>query len=321
MTRPASPSIRLSVVTTLYRSEAYVDEFCRRAAAAAAACGGTYEIVLVNDGSPDGSLDRALTRARGDPSIRVIDLSRNFGHHKAIMTGLAHARGELIFLIDSDLEEDPAWLGDFMAVMQREGADVVYGVQVSRKGGVVERLAGALFYTTFNLLLEHPLPRNVVTARLMTRRYVSELLRHRDREVCLAGLWVITGFRQIGVPVPKGQRPERSTYGVAQRAAVLVNAVTSFSSRPLQYIFYLGCTIMALATAAAAYLVWRVLFHGVAVAGWPSLIVSVWLLGGMIIFCLGVLGMYVSKIFMETKDRPYTIVRAEYPPAREDANG
>ena len=130
----------------------------------------------------------------------------------------------------SDLEEDPAWLAEFAAVMDREGADVVYGVQTARKGGFVERAAGAIFYSTFNLLLEHPLPRNVVTTRLMTRRYVSQLVRHRDREVCLAALWVITGFRQVGIPVVKGTRGTPATYGVAERAAVMVNAITSFSS-------------------------------------------------------------------------------------------
>ena len=183
-----------------------------------------------------------------------------------------------------------------------------------------ERAAGALFYTTFNALLDYPLPRNVITARLMTRRYVSQLVRHRDREVCLAALWVITGFRQVPVVVEKQQRRTKSAYGVAARTAVMVNAITSFSSRPLVYIFYLGCLILATASLAGVTLVWRVLFRGVAVAGWPSLIVSVWLLGGMTIFCVGVIGMYLSKVFAETKDRPYTVVRAIYPDADESGD-
>jgi putative glycosyltransferase len=100
----------------------------------------------------------------------------------------------------------------------------------------------------------------------------------------------------------------------------MVNAITSFSSKPLVYVFYLGCAIMLLAAVAGGYLAWRVLLHGVAVSGWPSLIVSIWFLGGTTIFCLGVIGMYVSKVFMETKDRPYTIVRARYPPAIEQVH-
>src|SRR5258707_791751 len=151
------PSLRLSIVATLFNSEPYVEEFCRRASAAAQAFAGAYEIIL------------------------VIDLSRNFGHHKAMMTGLAHAAGELIFLIDSDLEEDPGWLPVFYETLERERADVAYGVQRRRKGSIVERLTGAVYYATFNAMLDDPLPRNVMTARLMTARYVSQLVRHRDR--------------------------------------------------------------------------------------------------------------------------------------------
>ncbi len=309
--------VDLSIVATLYRSERFVDEFCRRSIAAASALGLAFEIILVNDGSPDASAAKAIALSHQDERIRVVDLSRNFGHHKAIMTGLTYARGERVFLLDSDLEEEPEWLETFHQQMVATGADVVYGVQASRKGGLFERVTGALFYTTFNAMLEFPLPRNVVTARLMTRRYVSQLVRHRDRELCLAALWVITGFTQVGLAVKKGDRASRPTYGFADRLAVMVNAITSFSSKPLVYIFYLGCAIMALAAVAAVYLFYRVLFHGVAVAGWPSLIVSVWFLGGTTIFCLGVIGMYVSKVFMETKDRPYTIVRASYPPDLE----
>lgn len=313
------PSVALSIVTTLYKSESFIEEFCRRAAAAAEASGLSYEILLVNDGSPDRSIDKARALSDADPRIGVIDLSRNFGHHKAIMTGLAHASGELVFLLDSDLEEDASWLLEFRKLMIEKDADVVYGVQQSRKGRLFERLSGAVFYATFNAMLEVPLPRNVVTARLMTRRYVQALVRHRDREVCLAALWAITGFTQVGHPVRKSDRGSRSTYGFTDRVAVMVNAITSFSNKPLVYVFYLGTSIMTLATLAGAVLMWRVLFRGVAVAGWPSLIVSVWFLGGVTIFCLGVIGMYLSKVFMETKDRPYTVVRAYYPPNLERA--
>ena len=296
----------------MFNSELYVEEFCRRATAAAQSFASSYEILLVNDGSPDGSLEIALGLCRIDPHIRVIDLSRNFGHHKAMMTGVAHAAGELVFLIDSDLEEDPGWLSVFYETLAREQADVAYGVQRRRKGSIMKRLTGAVYFATFNALLDPPLPRNVVTARLMTARYVAQLIRHRDRAVCLAALWVITGFKQIPVTVDKKSR-RTSAYGFPDRVAVLVNAVTSFSSRPLVFIFYLGCAIMAAAAIAATLLIWRVLFHNVGVAGYPSLIISVWFLGGITIFCLGVIGIYLSKIFMETKDRPYSIVRAYYP--------
>jgi putative glycosyltransferase len=304
--------MELSIVTTLYNSSSTIGEFYRRAASAAESVTNDFEIVMVDDGSPDDSLYIACRLAKQDGRVRVVELSRNFGHHKAMMTGLEHAGGQLVFLIDSDLEEDPEWLALFHETLAREQADVVYGVQRRRKGSVVERLTGAVYYATLNAMLDHPLPRNVITARLMTARYVSQLVRHRDREVCIAALWVITGFKQVPLIVDKRKR-DTSVYGLAARIAVTVNAITSFSNRPLVLIFYLGCLLMASATLAALALIWLVLSGRVGVAGWSSLIISVWFLGGVTIFCLGVIGIYLSKVFMETKDRPYSIVRAYYP--------
>jgi putative glycosyltransferase len=306
----------LSAVTTLYRSAPHLPEFYARMKEAAGKLTDHFEIILVNDGSPDRSLDVALELHQQDPRVRVIDLSRNFGHHKAMMTGLAHARGELVFLIDSDLEEEPELLGRFHEELVRNKADVVYGVQERRKGALFERLSGEIFFRIFNLLSTDPLPPNLTTVRLMTRRYVMSLVAHREREMVIAGLWVITGFSQVAVPIRKGLRGI-STYGLARKGLVLINAVTSFSDRPLIFIFYLGAVIILVSGAAAAFLVVRRLFFGVLLAGWPSLIVSVWLLGGLTLFCLGVIGIYLSKVFIETKQRPYTIVRAIYERADE----
>ena len=180
-------TVRLSVVTSLFKSAQFVEEFYRRSMNAAARLTPDWEIVMVNDGSPDDSLERAIKLHQRDSRVRVVDLSRNFGHHKALMTGLTHSRGELIFLIDADLEEDPAWLSTFHDAMQATRADVIYGVQRSRKGSWLERATGAVFYGVFNKLLTFPFPRNVVTARFMTRRYVNALVQHQDQEINLAG--------------------------------------------------------------------------------------------------------------------------------------
>ena len=150
--------MKLSIVTTLYQSAAYVEPFCRRAAEAARAITDDFEIVLVNDGSPDDSLARAVSLAEQDPRLVVVDLSRNFGHHKAIMTGLAHARGEQVFLLDSDLEEAPEWLSEFFEVRVREGCDVVYGVQAERRGDAFERISGRWFYRLFSAMTGMALP-------------------------------------------------------------------------------------------------------------------------------------------------------------------
>jgi putative glycosyltransferase len=301
----------LSIVTTLYKSAPYIAEFYDRVTRAAAAMTDDYELVFVNDGSPDDAVEQAIALYRRDRHVRVLDLSRNFGHHKAMMTGIEHARGDLVFLLDIDLEEQPEWLGQFHRVMQQTGADAVYGVQARRKGGPFERLSGAIFYRGFNALLDHPIPENAVTARLMTRRYVNSLILHRDREMTMAPLWAMTGYAQTAVVVEKKSRRETS-YSLGRRVAALVDNVTSFSNRPLVYIFYLGSFIMFVSAVAAAVLIWKTEHGEVGVPGWPTLIVSIWFLGGIMIFCLGVIGVYLSKVFSETKNRPYTIVRADY---------
>jgi putative glycosyltransferase len=140
--------------------------------AAAAAHTNDVEMVMVNDGSPDASLDLALALHRTDPRVVVIDLARNFGHHKAMMTGLAHASGDLVFLIDSDLEEEPEDLAAFHERLAKGDCDVVYGVQERRRGGFVERATGALFFTLAQALSDQQIPRNNLAARLMTREYV-----------------------------------------------------------------------------------------------------------------------------------------------------
>jgi putative glycosyltransferase len=303
--------VRLSIVSTLYRSAPHLEEFYRRISAAAAALTDDFQIVLVNDGSPDASLDIALTLFRKDPRVSVIDLARNFGHHKAMMTGLARADGDLVFLIDSDLEEEPELLPVFHEALGRSGADVIYGVQAERRGGAIDRAGGWLFFTIFNLLSDWRIEPNLVTVRLMTRRYVSALIAHQERETVIAGLWAMTGFTQIALPIRKHVRSS-STYGLGHKIAILVNSITSFSDKPLVLIFYLGLTIVLLASVAAGVLILRRLVYGTLLAGWPSLIVSVWLLGGLTLFCLGIIGMYLSKVFLETKQRPYTIIRHTY---------
>jgi putative glycosyltransferase len=303
--------MRLSVVATLYRSAPQLREFHARARAAAESISPDFEIVLVNDGSPDDSLSVAVELQRADPHLRVVDLSRNFGHHRAMMAGLAHARGDLVFLVDSDLEVDPEVLLPFHRQMALTGADVVFGVQESRRGSFVSRLLAGVYYSVFNWLSDTDLPRNLVTARLMTRRYLSALVEHREREIMIAGLWALAGFQQVPCPVRKGHKGS-STYTLGGKIAIVVNAVTSFSNKPLVMVFYLGMLLSLGAALAALYLVAGRLLFGIFLTGWLSLIVAVWFFGGLTIFCLGVLGIYLSKIFTETKQRPYVIVRHVY---------
>jgi putative glycosyltransferase len=301
----------LSVVTTLYYSEPYISEFYNRISLEIQKLTSDYEIIFVNDGSPDNSLGLAIELYEQDKHIRIIDLSRNFGHHKAIMTGLSYAKGELIFLLDSDLEEEPELLSMFYKSYQELDVDVVYGVQKSRKGKLFEKITGNLFYRFFNLISSCSIPENLITARLMSQRYVKSLIEHKDQEMFMAGLYAITGFKQVPFVVNKHSKGE-STYNFFRKLSIATNSITSFSNKPLIFIFYLGTLISLISAIAVIILIIRRVFFNVLLSGWPSLIVSIWFLGGLTIFSLGVIGIYIAKIFSETKQRPYTIIRRIY---------
>lgn len=301
--------MKLSVVTTLYKSERTVGEFVRRASAAAAAITDSYEIVMVDDGSPDGSLALAVALAESDPHLKVVELSRNFGHHKALMTGLQHASGDYCFLIDSDLEEAPELLGEFWKTLHDHDMDVVFGFQDQRNGSLFKRVTGALAYRLFDWLLSVRIPTNHLTLRLMRRTYVESLLLHRETQMIIGGLWVITGYRQFGVSVPKRIK-EGTTYPFIRLWNIFLDSVTNFSATPLVAIFYIGLLISSGSALFGLSLLLRWAWGGVGIAGWVSVMLSVWFLGGLAILFIGVIGLYLSKIFIETKNRPYTIVRA-----------
>jgi putative glycosyltransferase len=304
--------MKLSIVTTLYKSSSYIEEFLRRATESAKCLvGESYEIILVNDGSPDDSLEIVVAKAGIDSHLKVVDLSRNFGHHKAMMTGIAHAKGERIFLIDSDLEEEPEWLLEFSEKMDNEKCDVVFGVQKSRKGNLFERWSGWMFYTICSILTDLSLPKNLVTARLMTRRYVDALLRHHEREISIGGLFVITGFDQLTHTVTKHSTSE-STYSLRHKFSVMINSITSFSNKPLVSIFYIGLVILVFSSIYIAYLILHRMIISIPISGWTSVMASIWFLGGLIVSFIGVIGIYLSKVFTESKQRPYSIVRQVY---------
>jgi len=304
--------MKLSIVTTLYKSEEYVVEFYERASRAAQnLVGNDYEIIFVNDGSPDSSLDKAIHLTHEHDNIIIIDLSRNFGHHKAMMTGLEYSSGDHVFLIDSDLEEKPEWLSPFYEQMTKDNSDMVYGIQGHRKGTFFEKVSGALFYRIFRLLTGIAQPNNIVTARLMTRRYVDALLSHKEKELHIGGLWIITGFLQSSQIVEK-LSISKTTYYLVPKFNQFVNAVVSFTSLPLVYTFLVG---LLLCSTAFLFIVWILInyfFYSEVPQGYSSLIASIWFFSGLIILFLGIHGIYLSKIFLEVKNRPITIIKKVY---------
>lgn len=303
----------LSVVTTLYRSAAHIEEFVERSAAAARdLVGESFEIVIVNDGSPDDSLERSRALRERYPQIVLVDLSRNFGHHIALLEGMRQSRGDLVYLIDSDLEEAPEWVSSFRDRLVADRADVVFGYQEQRKGGWFERVSGAIYWSVFRRLSGLDMPRNVVTCRLMTRRYVDAVMAYGEREVSIGAVLHVAGFVQVGMSVVKKDKGSTS-YSMRLKVWHLVNSISAFSTKPLTAIFLLGAGVSSVGLVLLVYLVLAALFWSRSPAGWTSVMASVWLIGGVIMLSLGVIAIYLGKVFSEVKARPRAIVRSVEP--------
>jgi len=314
----------LSIVTTLYRSQRYIERFYTEACRIADAIGLSFEVVFVNDGSPDDSLEVARALHNRDRRVKLIDLSRNFGHHPALMAAIAYASADLVYVTDVDLEEPMDFLRTCYERFQQGDCDVVYGYQVKRRGTWLTRVTGEVFWKAFNFLCSTKLPRNPVTARLMSKRYVASLLEHHEHDPYIMGLWSSTGYTQIGLPIEK-QYSGYSTYSMLRRTSLALNSIVSFSNRPLLLSAGIGLVICLLASLYVIFLTGQWLILGNPIEGWTSLIVSVWFLGGINLFFIGLVGLYVSKIFTEVKGRPNVIVRQVYgelplPRENEQAN-
>ncbi len=304
--------MKLSVVSTMYRSAPFLSEFCKRTVGAVEALEIDFELILINDGSPDDSLELALELQLTEPRIQVVDLARNFGHHAAIVAGIAHAKGDLVFLIDCDLEEQPEWLHSFISKMTSANADVVFGVQQERVASRASNFLGEFFWKSLNAMSSVKIPHNPMTCRLMNRAYVDALLSVQDRVLYLAGVFAWTGFSQVSIPLKKipRQTGHQSTYSFSKKLFQVTDSIASFSTAPLSGIFLVGLGIWLGSIAFGIYLLVEKLRNPDEVlSGFTSLMLSIWFLSGTIIMALGVIGLYVSKIFHEVKRRPLYITK------------
>lgn len=308
--------MKLSVVTTLYKSKLFLDRFLDEIEKAIQLIQiEDYELIFVNDGCPEGSLDYLLSlKEEKHSKIKIIDLSRNFGHHYAIQAGLKESKGEFVFLIDNDLETPPNVLVNFYKTIKEDNTlDVVYGYQNSRKGGFIERTLGSIFWALINKLSETKIPHNILTERLMTQKYIKALLSLNDANLFLGGMMFWVGFNQKGLPIEKGQREGASTYSLKKRADLMLQAVTSFSGKPLVYLFYFGLTLSFFSFMLIIYLiVQKVLYVDEVQLGWTSLIAVNVLILGVIATFLGLIGIYLFKVFKQVQNRPNVIIRKTY---------
>ena len=313
--------MQLSIVSSLYQSAPYIKEFVERVSATASKVADSYEIILVNDGSTDDSLHVARSLQKLWKNIKIIDLSRNFGHHKALMTGLRHATGERIYLTDCDLEEPPEVLEQWWSLLDKDPElDVVLGVQSVRDGSRFVKLSGTVFYHLIKWLSPVSLPKNSIVSRLMTARYVAEVVKYKDRDLYLFGIMAFVGFKQIAQPVLKHKK-ELTTYTLFRRLALFGNAVTSFSNYPLYYILVIGMVTTLFSLLYLLYCMFQWFFGSEQLLpGWTSIVVSIWFLGGVVLTSIGVIAIYVAKIFTEVKDRPFSVVRDVYEASEQQEN-
>ena len=299
--------MKLSIVTTLYKSALHIEEFYRRINKAAKSLTDDYEIIFVNDGSPDNSFDIARNLLNNDKRVTLIDLSRNFGHHKAIMAGLKYAKGERVFLIDSDLEEEPELLTSFWGAFNND-TDVVYGVQETRRGSLFERISGWLHYKTLNLISRTPIPENFLTIRLMNQRFVQALLLFKDQNLVFSLINELAGFSKKCFTVNK-KSSSATSYNLFIKLSLFTRTIVSSTAIPLWLIFYFGFFVTCLSFIFVLHILLQALFFKNLYHGWPTIIISIWFFGGITTMFLGVTGIYIAEILSETKQHPQFIIR------------
>ena len=306
--------MKLSIVTTLFNSEKNIENFYDRISKIASKLvENDFEVILVDDGSADNSLKVAKSLISIKSKAKVIQLSRNFGHHYAILAGLEHAIGDFVFLIDSDLEEKPELLEEFYhKISQKKDTDVIFGVQNSRKGKLFERFSGGIFYYFFNFFSDKAyLIKNLSTIRIMSKNYVKQLLNFKDKQFFFAPVADLVGFKQEYIKFDK-LSTSKSTYNFITKYNYFFQSIFSFSLKPLYFIFYFGLFITIISIIYIAYLMYRYFIFNINVDGWTSIMLSLWFLGGIIIFFIGILSIYISKIYIETKGHPRYIVKNIY---------
>lgn len=307
---------RLSVAIPLFNEEQLVDALLDRLTAVLDAVpGGPHEIVIVDDGSTDRTRELLESAAQRIAGLRVVILSRNFGHQAAITAALDHVRGEVVVVMDGDLQDPPEAIPALLRA-HAEGADVVYAVRATRCEPLAYRIAYAIFYRVMQRVSRVPIPLDAGDFALLSGRVVAELRALPERHRFLRGLRAWVGFRQTAVPIDRGARTAgESKYPVTALIRLALDGLFAFSAWPIRAAMVAGALAASGAGALALYSVIMRLFTGRVPAGFTSLIVVMVFLAGMNLFFLGVIGEYVGRVYDEIKARPHYIVDREAGPS------
>lgn len=300
-----------SVIVPVYNEIGNLAELHRRVGETMARAEGDWELVLVDDGSTDGSSDRILELAQQDPRVRPVVFARNFGHQIAVTAGLDYSRGEAVVIIDADLQDPPELILEMIAKW-REGFEVVYAVRAAREGeGWFKRVSASFFYRLINRLTSIRIPVDAGDFRLMDRKVVDVLNRMREHHRFLRGMSSWVGFKQTGVVYKRAARFSGEThYPFRKMLRLALNAITSFSFFPLQVASYLGFISAGIATIAIPIVITLRIMGNQAFFGQATTLLAVLFFGGVQLISLGILGEYIGRLYDEARGRPLYIVRA-----------
>jgi dolichol-phosphate mannosyltransferase len=311
----------ISVVVPCYNEQSVISELYRRVTLVCrSVVGGDYELILVNDGSSDGTWGIVSGLAQRDDRVVAVDLSRNHGHQLALSAGLSLASGERILVIDADLQDPPELLPEMMRLMD-DGADVVYGQRVERDGETwFKKMSARVFYRLLVRLTDVPIPPDTGDFRLMRRQVLNALLAMPEQQRFIRGMVAWIGFHQVALEYRREKRLAGQTkYSLYKMVAFAVDAITGFSVTPLRISLYIAFFFIGLATLLIIFVFFAWLYNGT-VPGWTSTFLSMLIFGAVQLFCLGLIGEYLGRIYMQTKQRPLFIIReiVSAPPVIEE---
>jgi glycosyltransferase involved in cell wall biosynthesis len=304
---PADP--RVSVAVPLFNEEQGVPELVRRIGDVLRTIpGGPHEMLFIDDGSSDRTFELLSEAARRDPRIVVISLSRNFGHQAALSAAIDHATGDLVVLMDGDMQDPPEAIPSFLEE-QKKGFDVVFARRVRRKEGWLLRLSYFVFYRLIAAVSNLRLPLDSGDFALLSRRVVDNLRAIPEHHRYLRGLRTWVGFRQTGLPIERSERAAGQTkYGPIKLVRLALDGIFAFSMAPLRAASLLGLATITGSLLYAAYAIYVKVFQGRSPTGFTALIVALALLSGVQLLVLGVIGEYLGRVYDEAKGRPLYVV-------------
>jgi putative glycosyltransferase len=303
--------MKLSVVTTLYKSSEYIEEFYSRITNETKRITEDYEIIFVDDGSPDDSLSKAIKLSEIDNKVKVIELSRNFGHHKAIMAGLESTNSDFVFLLDVDLEDLPEWLGDFYRLIVSDKCDVVYGRQNNRQGNISRKFFGKIWYYLLNKIFLVYHPHNITTARLMNKNYVNQLKKFSEVSFAISSIWNYVGFNQKAIYVHKKFK-KKTSYSLKLKIELMINFLISNSVFPLKLVLFLNTIISFISLLILITVILNRIFNNDIIEGWTSTVALIILNYFFISVILTFFGFYLIELTKEVKSRPKYIIKNIY---------